>query len=113
MSVFICSWDPIDRVAVHRPFYIVWVSGPLPGTVHDLTAARIWGVVRELAASGLVVLDKGYLGEDDIRTPYRGRNKPASQKEANRAHARLRAPGERANTQTKSWRILRKLRCCP
>ena len=22
---------------------IVWVSGPLPGAVHDLTAARIWG----------------------------------------------------------------------
>ena len=65
-------------------------------------------------ALGLVVLgDKGYLGEDDIRTPYRGRNKPASQKDANRAHARLRSPGERANAQLKSWRILRKLRCCP
>ena len=108
---------PIDRVAADRPFYsgkhrrhgmnlqviaspdgdIVWVSGALPGAVHDLTAARIWGIVRELAASGLVVLgDKGYLGEDDIRTPYRGRNKPASQKDANRAHARLRAPGERS-----------------
>jgi DDE superfamily endonuclease len=87
---------------------------PLPGAVHDLTAARIWGIVRALAASGLVVLvDKGYIGEDDIRTPYRGRNKPASQKEANRAHARLHAPGERANAQLKSWRILRKLRCCP
>ena len=62
---------------------IVWVSGALPGAVHDLTAARIWGIIRELAASGLVVLgDKGYLGEDDIRTPYRGRGKPASQKEA-------------------------------
>jgi hypothetical protein len=49
---------------------IVRVSGPLPGAVHDLTAARIWGIVRALAASGLVVLgDKGYLGEDDIRTP--------------------------------------------
>ena len=60
---------------------IVWVSGPLPGAVHDLTAARIWGIIRELAACGLVVLgDKGYLGEDDIRTPYRGRNKPASQR---------------------------------
>jgi len=125
---------PIDRVAADRPFYsgkhrkhgmnlqviagpdgdIVWVSGPLPGAVRDLTAARIWGIVRALAASGLVVLgDKGYIGEDDIRTPYRGRNKPASQKEANRAHARLRAPGERANAQLKSWRILRKLRCCP
>ena len=71
-------------------------------------------MIRELAACGLVVLgDKGYLGEGNIRTPYRGRNKPASQKEANRAHARLRAPGERANAQLKSWRILQKLRCCP
>jgi hypothetical protein len=125
---------PIDRVAADRPFYsgkhrkhgmnlqviaspdgdIVWVSGPLPGSVHDLTAARIWGIIAELAASGLVVLaDKGYLGEACIRTPYRGRNKPASCKDANRAHARLRAPGERANAQLKSWRILRKLRCCP
>ena len=42
-----------------------------------------------------------------------GRNKPASQKDANRAHARLRAAGERANAPLKSWRILRKLRCCP
>ena len=55
----------------------------------------------------------GYLGEDDIRTPYRGRNKPAAQEDANRAHARFRSPGERANAQLKSWRILRKLRCCP
>jgi hypothetical protein len=93
---------------------IVWVSGPLPGTVHDLTAARIWGIIAELAACGLLALgDKGYPGEEHIRTPYRGRNKPASQKDANRAHARLRAPGERANAQLKSWRILRKLRCCP
>jgi hypothetical protein len=125
---------PIDRVAADRPFYsgkhrkhgmnlqviaspgggIVWVSGPLPGAVHDLTAARIWGIVTELAVCGLIALgDKGYIGEDAIRTPYRGRNKPASQNEANRAHARLRAPGERANAQLKSWRILRKLRCCP
>ena len=99
---------PIDRVAADRPFYsgkhrkhgmnlqviaspggnIVWVSGPLPGAVHDLTAARIWGIVQALAASGLVVLgDKGYLGEACIRTPYRERNKPASCKVANRVHA--------------------------
>jgi hypothetical protein len=126
---------PIDRVAADRPFYsgkhrkhgmnlqviaspegdIVWVSGPLPGAVHDLTAARIWGIIAELAASGLIVLaDKGYTGAGDhIRTPYKGKNKPASQKDANRAHARLRGPGERANAQLKSWRVLRKLRCCP
>ena len=126
---------PIDRVAADRPFYsgkhrrhgmnlqviaapdgeILWVSGPLPGAVHDLTAARIWGIIRELAAAGLIVLaDKGYHGAGDhILTPYRGRNKPASQKTANRAHAQLRSPGERANAQLKTWRILCKLRCCP
>jgi hypothetical protein len=27
--------------------------------------------------------------------------------------ATLRSPGERANAQLKTWRILRKLRCCP
>ena len=73
----------IDRVAKDRPFYsgkhkkhgmnlqvisspdgeILWVSGPLPGSAHDLTAARIWGILRELAAAGLITLaDKGYIG---------------------------------------------------
>ena len=66
---------------------VLCVSGPLPGAVHDLTAARIWGIIRELAAAGLIVLaDKDYHGAGDpVLTPYRGRNKPASQKEANRA----------------------------
>jgi DDE superfamily endonuclease/Helix-turn-helix of DDE superfamily endonuclease len=126
---------PIDRVAADRPFYsgkhrrhgmnlqviatpgggIVWVSGPLPGAVHDLTAARIWGIIRQLAAYGLIVLaDKGYHGAGDpVRTPYRGRGKPPAQKDANRAHAQLRSPAERANAQLKTWRILRRLRCCP
>jgi hypothetical protein len=125
----------IDRVAADRPFYsgkhkrhgmnlqviaspggdILWVSGALRGATHDLRAARIWGVIRELAAAGLIVLaDKGYHGAGPpLLNPYRGRNKPASQKSANRAHARLRAPGERANAQLKTWQILRKLRCCP
>jgi hypothetical protein len=125
----------IDRVAKDRPFYsgkhrrhgmnlqvisspdgdVLWVSGPLPGSVHDLTAARIWGIVRELAAAGLITLaDKGYTGAGQhVLTPYRGRGKPESQKAANRAHAQLRSPGERANAQLKTWHILRKLRCCP
>jgi hypothetical protein len=62
---------PVDRVAADRPFYsgkhrrhgmnlqvisgpageILWVYGPLPGAVHDLTAARIWGIIRHLAAA--------------------------------------------------------------
>src|SRR5690606_4155614 len=58
--------------------------------------------------------DKGYQGAGaPLITPYKGKGKPESQKDANRAHARLRGPGERAIAQLKTWRILRKLRCCP
>jgi len=125
---------PVDRVAADRPFYsgkhkrhgmnlqviaspggaVLWVSGALPGAVHDKHAEWIWGVLAELEAAGLVVLaDKGYQGSTYAKIPYKGRNKPEPQKQANKAHAKLRAPGERANAQLKSWRILRKLRCCP
>ena len=123
-----------DRVAADRPFYsgkhkrhgmnlqviasptgnILWVSGALPGSVHDKKAEWIWGVLAELEAAGLVTLaDKGYQGSTYAKIPYRGKDKPESQKQANRAHAKLRAPGERANAQLKTWQILRKLRCCP
>jgi hypothetical protein len=125
---------PIDRVAADRPSCsgkhrkhgmnlqviasphgdILWVSGALPGAVHDKKAEWIWGVPGQLEAAGLVTLaDKGYQGSTHAKIPYRGKNKPQSQKEANRAHARLRAPGERANAQLKAWKILRKLACCP
>ena len=34
-------------------------------------------------------------------------------KQANKAHAKLHAPGQRANAQLKTWKILTELRCCP
>jgi len=125
---------PIDRVAADRPFYsgkhkrhgmnlqviagprgdILWVSGALPGSVHDKKAEWMWGVLAELEDAGLVTLaDKGYQGSTYAKIPYKGKNKPDSQKQANKAHAKLRAPGERANAQLKTWKILTKLRCCP
>jgi hypothetical protein len=74
---------------------IVWVSGALPGAVHDKKAEWIRGVLAELEAAGLITLaDKGYQGSAYAKIPYRGRNKAASQKEANRAHAKLRAPAK-------------------
>ncbi|MFL6142183.1 MAG: transposase family protein [Labedaea sp.] len=129
---------PIDRIAADRPFYsgkhkmhgmnlqviaspdgaILWVSGQLPGSTHETAAARIWNILAALREANLIALgDKGYHGYDHtgehVITPYKGRGKPQSQKDANRAHARLRGPGERAHAQLKSWRVLRKLRCCP
>lgn len=107
--------------------------GPLPGDQDCRLAARLhlwsascrvpldlsfpphWGIPRELERAGVIVLaDKGYQGaEGPVITPYKGKNKPESRKQANRSHARLRGPGERANAQLKSWKILRKPRCSP
>jgi hypothetical protein len=54
--------------------------------------------VRELAASGLLVLaDKGYAGASAHPLPVQGQGKRTAQKGANRAHAQLPGPGERAN----------------
>jgi hypothetical protein len=61
----------------------------------------------------VILGDKGYQGSRYAMIPYKGKSKPESQKKANRTHAKLRAPGEKANAQLKTWRILRKLRCCP
>jgi hypothetical protein len=80
--------------------------------VHDKKAAWVWGIEGELAAGLVSLADKGYQGAAHARTQYKGKNKPESQKEANRAHAKLRTPGERANAQLKAW-ILTRLRCCP
>jgi hypothetical protein len=122
---------PIDRVAKDRPFYsgkhkkhgmnlqviaspdgdLLRVSGALPGSVHDKKAEWIWGVIAELENASLVTLaDKGYQGSSHAKVPYKGKGKPESQKQANKAHAKLRGPGERANAQLKTWKILCKLR---
>jgi hypothetical protein len=93
---------------------IVWVSGPLPGAVYDLTAARIWASSASWpppawqywptkAASAPVTTCTRPTGDET--------NPP--RKAANRTHAQLRSPGERANAQLKTWHVLRKLPCCP
>ncbi|SNS23349.1 DDE superfamily endonuclease [Actinomadura mexicana] len=88
----------------------------MPGKIHDLTAVRVRGILRALQKAGILTLsDKSYQGAEAsvVIPPYKGKNKPESQKQANRAHAKLRGPGERANAQLESWRILHKLRCSP
>jgi DDE superfamily endonuclease len=58
---------------------IIWTSGAIPGKTHDLTAARVWGILRELDRGGILTLaDKGHQGADAemVITPYKGKNKP-------------------------------------
>lgn len=74
---------PIDRVAADRPFYsgkhnkhgmniqiladpagrLIWASPALPGSVHDIKAARTHGIMDVLATIGKIVFaDKAYRG---------------------------------------------------
>ena len=97
---------------------LVWASPALPGARHDLGAAREHGLIDGLDDAGVrVVADTAYQGAGPaIRVPQRrrrldpdtGRYRRLSlaQKEVNAAHARQRGPGERANAQLKSWKIL-------
>ena len=94
---------------------LIWASPALPGSVHDVKAARRHGLVHALTGYDVPVLaDRGYQGAaGTIRVPFRGRDLPAGPTAVNTAHARLRAPGERGPATLKTWRLLHRLRCCP
>jgi hypothetical protein len=104
---------------------LIWASPALPGARHDMGAAHEHGILAALHEAGVhTVADSGYQGAGPlVNIPQRrrrldpdtGRYRRLSQaqKHVNTAHARMRGPGERVNAQLKSWRILRKIRCCP
>lgn len=117
------SLIPIDRVADQKPYYsgkhrrhgvnvrvvadpagrLVWAPAALPGSAHDLTAARAHGIIEALSGPNVMTFaDQAYQGaRGGVRTPFkRHRHRPKLsrwQRNVNRAHARIRAIGERAN----------------
>src|SRR3954451_16291379 len=104
---------------------LVWVSPALPGSRHDIVAAREHGILDAIDSAGVhTVADTGYQGAGpNVAVPQRRRRidpdtggyrrLSETQKEVNTAHARQRGPGERVNGQLKSWKILRKIRASP
>ncbi|MEN3616239.1 transposase family protein [Plantactinospora sp. ZYX-F-223] len=130
---------PIDRIHDQKPYYsgkhrrhgmnvqviadpagrLVWASAALPGSAHDLTAARTHGIVAALTSANVMTFaDKAYQGAGGcVRTPFkRHRYRPKlsrRQKAVNKAHARIRALGERAVATLKTWKVLTRLRCSP
>jgi hypothetical protein len=92
----------------------LWFSRATPERPHDLTAARAHGIVQTcLTRQTLILADRAHQSAGaTVRTPYKNhREHPARYQQFNRDHARLRAPGERAFAQLKSWRLLRRARC--
>jgi DDE superfamily endonuclease/Helix-turn-helix of DDE superfamily endonuclease len=94
---------------------LVWISDGLPGSTHDLTAARVHDIIRAAAKAQVDLLgDKGYQGAGGtVATPHKGRKLTTAQTAHNRMVNSVRGPGERGFATLKTWRVLTKVRCCP
>ena len=63
------------EIAVHwLTGKIHWVAGPVFGAVHDLTLARLSGILQRLRPNEFLLADKGYIGEAQILCPFKGRS---------------------------------------
>ncbi|OLL70033.1 Mobile element protein [Pseudonocardia sp. Ae263_Ps1] len=97
----------------------MWAAPPLPGSTHDLTAARRTGAIDAVTSQNIQAwADKAYQGAGGtVRTPYkRHRTRPRlspGQKAVNRAHARIRCRVEQAVAELKRWHVVDRFRCCP
>lgn len=124
---------PTDRVRADQPYYSQkhkkhgmnvqviarpdgtppWFCRATPGRTPHLTSARAQGIVQAcLTRQILVLADRAYQGAGaTFRTPYYHHSEqPEHYQQFNHDHARLRAPGERAFAQLKSWHIMRSAR---
>lgn len=92
---------------------LLWASAAVPGSTHDLTAARQHGIIEALTTVGLKCwVDKAYRGAGGtIRVPFRSRRLKRWKRRHNTSHAKIRCVGEQAMAILKGWRLLRKLRC--
>ncbi|HEX3924286.1 MAG TPA: transposase family protein [Streptosporangiaceae bacterium] len=87
---------------------IIFVSEPVTGHNHDMTALTETEAAEVIAAAFSAIGDKGYQGSGYI-TPAKkpqGQELLEWQKEFNAEISRLRSPVERAIAHIKSWRIL-------
>lgn len=97
---------------------LISASPALPGSTHDLTAARTHGIIDALTSRAIACYaDKAYVGAGGaIGTPHKrkkGRRLGRRKKLFNRYHAKVRALGEQGAATLKGWHILRKARCSP
>ncbi|WP_405668199.1 transposase [Streptomyces sp. NBC_01166] len=124
---------PIDRIAADTPYYsgkhkrhginvqvltdpfgrLLWASPALPGSTHDLTAARYHGIIDALAEADVKCwADKAYQGAGrPVRVPFWGRRLKRWKRRHSSSHAKIRCLVEQAMATLKGWRLLRKLRC--
>ena len=116
-----CHGGNVQAVTAPGGFPL-WVSEAEPGSVHDLTAARLHALpaLYRAAARGLPVLaDPGYEGAGigikiPVKQPPDGRALDRGNRTRNALQRSLRCPGERASALlTQRWRALQHITASP
>jgi hypothetical protein len=51
---------------------LIWISGPVPGSVHDMTLFELSNFSQQLFSNELILGDKAYVGHSQIITPIKG-----------------------------------------
>ncbi len=97
---------------------LLYLGQARPGATHDLKAARADGIIEAVTDADVeTAADSGYQGAGGtVRTPVKrpkGKGNNGHEKRANSAHAKLRAPVERAFAVLKRWRVLHRVRTSP
>lgn len=79
-----------------------WVAGGIFGSIADITLTRCSGFLQRLVAGESALADKGYIGEHQLLTPFKGKHwdLPPDEREWNRL---LNAP--RTIVENALWRI--------
>lgn len=65
---FSLKYEVICHVRTGR---LLWVSGGVNASIHDLTLSRLSGILQKLQLNECLMGDKGYIGENLILTPSR------------------------------------------
>ena len=95
------------QVAATLSGRLLWVSDPLPGSTHDLTALRASGLL-DGDRDATIIADKGYIGAGlitPIKKPPKG-ELTDDRKQFNKELNAIRATIERTIAHLKTWRIL-------
>ena len=86
---------------------LAWAGDPLPGSVHDVRALDISGLLEVLEPASIIA-DRGYVGRGLITPPKQTPGTPLA--ELDKDHARdinkIRYVAERLIAHLKNWRIL-------
>lgn len=91
---------------IRHPIRIVWIAGPVYGSMHDLKLTRNQGLLDHLLPHEKILADLGYYGDPHFITPYKGKKQTDKQKQLSYKLGQIRVMIEHINEKLKVFQVL-------